>query len=91
MRERPIGFTGADGTFNLTTFVKDDGAPAGDYKVLARWAASSPTTKAEDEDGRGRTPPDRLRGRYFNLEKTPLTATITEGTNKLPPFELSTK
>jgi hypothetical protein len=90
MRERPIGFADADGTFRLTTFVLDDGAPAGEYKVIARWAPNNPTSQNEDP-GRARRPPDRLKGKYFNLEKTPLTATITKGTNELPPLELSSR
>jgi hypothetical protein len=89
MRERPIGFAGPDGTFQLTTFVTNDGAPAGDYKVIARWPANSPSQRPVDPGVRGRIPPDRLRGKYFNLDRTPLTATVIEGDNELPPFELT--
>jgi hypothetical protein len=88
MRERPIGFAGADGSFQLTTFIKDDGAPAGQYKVIAQWAPSNP---GSDRSQRGGGGVDRLRGKYFNLDRTTLTATITEGTNELPPFELNSK
>jgi hypothetical protein len=91
MRERPIGFAGPDGSFQLTTFALNDGAPAGEYKVIARWAANSPNPQGNADDERRRTPPDALRGKYFNLDSTPLTATVTKGTNDLPPFELSSK
>src|SRR4051794_7580676 len=36
-KKRPSGYTDTDGKFQLTTNVKDDGAPAGDYKILAQW------------------------------------------------------
>lgn len=32
--EKPSGFTGDDGTFRLSTFSSNDGAPPGDYKVI---------------------------------------------------------
>jgi hypothetical protein len=87
MRERPIGFAGADGSFQLTTFLKDDGAPAGQYKIIARWAPGS----AGDDPSMPLGGADKLRGKYFNLDRTTLTATIEEGSNELPPFELSSK
>src|SRR4051794_8030140 len=34
-KTRPFGFTDAEGKFELTTVKKGDGAPAGDYKILA--------------------------------------------------------
>jgi hypothetical protein len=86
-RERPFGTTGADGKFTLTTFVKDDGAPVGEYKVLVQWAA--PPKPGGDRD-RDSGSPDRLKGRYMNLEKTPLTAKI-EGTTELAPYDLKTQ
>jgi hypothetical protein len=88
---RPAGKTDSSGSFTLTTIEPGDGAPAGDYKVLAQWPAP---TQASAEDRGGRTPnrgADRLRGRYYNLEKTPLTAKVEEKSNTLPPFELKTK
>jgi hypothetical protein len=46
----------------------------------------------DGRDGRG-TPlgPDRLKNKYYNLDSTPLAATIEEQSNDLPPFELTTK
>jgi hypothetical protein len=90
MRERPLGIAGADGTFLLTTFLKDDGAPAGQYKVIAQWTTNS-TSADPRRAGRGGGGVDRLRGKYFNLDRTPFTATIEEGTNELAPFELSSR
>jgi len=88
---RPAGKTDASGEFNLTTIEEDDGAPAGQYKVLAKWPKPMPVVD-DGRDGRG-TPlgPDRLKNKYYNLDTTPLTATIEEQSNDLPPFELSAK
>jgi hypothetical protein len=79
---RPFGKSDATGAFNLMTFDEGDGAPAGSYKVLVKWPA--PAT-VDPRDGRPGAPgPDRLRGKYYNLDKTPLTATVEEKSNELP-------
>jgi hypothetical protein len=85
LRERPFGNSGPDGKFLVTTFLKDDGIPAGDYKILVKWAVRGP---AFDERSGA---VDRLRGRYMNLENTPLTAKITGDSVELPPFDLKTR
>jgi hypothetical protein len=87
-RHRPFGFTGADGTFELTTLNKADGSPSGDYKVLAQWSAQG---GGDGRDGERTLGPDRLRGRYMNLETTPLTAKIEDGPAELPPFDLKSR
>jgi hypothetical protein len=88
---RPAGKADAAGTFSLTTIETGDGAPAGDYKVLVQWP--TPVQNAnEDRGGRARSRgPDRLKGKYYNLEKTPLTAKVDEKSNTLQPFELKSK
>lgn len=86
--ERPYATAGQDGKFSLTTFVKDDGAPVGEYKVLVQWIG--PPKPGADRD-RGEGSPDRLRGKYMNLENTPLTASITKSTTELPPLELKSQ
>jgi hypothetical protein len=88
---RPAGVTDASGKFNLITFEAGDGAPAGSYKVLVKWPAPS---QGEDRGGRQSSigkGPDRLKGRYYNLESTPLNATVEEQSNELPPFELTSR
>ena len=93
MRERPAGYSGPDGTFQLTTFGTDDGAPAGDYQVMLRWFVANPqSAPAERDDRQARAPtPDRLGGRYANPEQTGLKATIPRGGGEIPPFELKSK
>jgi hypothetical protein len=84
---RPFGFTGNDGKFELTSVEKGDGAPEGQYKVLMQW----PGTSGDARDGGGTMGPDKLKGRYMNLEKSQFTVDVEPGTNDLPPFELKSK
>jgi hypothetical protein len=84
-RLRPVGFTSPDGKFELTTFDRADGAPAGEYKVLFQWPGKSTDTR--DGGGAG---PDRFRGRYNNLDTAQITAKV-DGPTDLPPFELKSK
>lgn len=85
---RPFGITEADGKFQLTSVQKADGAPAGQYKVLMQWPAQS---REPSRDGGVQMGPDRLQGRYMNLEKSQFTVEVKSGTNDLPPFELKSR
>jgi hypothetical protein len=87
---RPFGKADASGTFQLTTVDVNDGAPAGDYKIIAQWPAPPP--QGEVRDGRPPTKgPDRLKGKYYDLDSTPLSAKVEERSNTLPPFDLKSK
>jgi hypothetical protein len=83
-KTRPFGFTASDGKFELTTDKKGDGAAPGEYKVLAQWPAKSSSNSGASRSTGG----DRLQGRYMNLEKSQITATVKEGSNDVRPFEL---
>src|SRR5262245_35812972 len=53
----PVGRVGEDGSFRLTTYENEDGAPPGKYRVTIRWP--------EPRKGEASGPPvDRLKGRY---------------------------
>lgn len=79
----PNATVAEDGSFRLTSFAKNDGAPAGEYAVTVVW---SPTTRV---DGETYEEPDRLKGRYSNPNTSGLQATIKTGKNALPTFELT--
>ena len=72
----------ADGTYELSTYGEDDGAVAGDYLVTINWIEEE---KIDDEVV---TSPDRLGGRYAKPESSGLKATIEEGENEVPRFDL---
>jgi len=73
----PTATVQADGTFTLTTFTKGDGAPAGDYVATVQWFRV-----AKDGSVGGNALPKR----YASPTTSPLSVTIREGTNELPPF-----
>ncbi|WP_166827788.1 hypothetical protein [Thalassoroseus pseudoceratinae] len=74
---KPYTTTGEDGTFQVTTYVTGDGAPAGEYIVTLIWPVNP----------RGPSP-DRLKGRYAKPEQSEIKVTIQEGENNLPKWEL---
>jgi hypothetical protein len=84
---RPTGKTDAEGNFKLHTYVGDDGAPAGDYKVTVAYAGSAETRNLMAKDvstSLGVTLPSK----YADPEKTDLTATVKDGDNTIPAFDL---
>jgi hypothetical protein len=65
----------ADGTFALSTYAANDGAPAGEYAVTVVWW--KPLVDAEGKPG-----PNLLPERYAKPETTPLRATVKAGSNE---------
>ncbi len=78
---RPNAKTAADGTFRLSTYDPQDGAPAGNYAVTLFWFRNNP-----DDDGSA----DRFKGKYGNPAKPFRTVTVTTDGNELPVFEVNT-
>jgi hypothetical protein len=76
----PVGQVGADGSFRLTSYKQDDGAPAGDYTVTVFWGVPS---KGGDDFDRILVP-----ARYISPETSGLTATVADRATELPPFQL---
>jgi hypothetical protein len=71
-----------DGSFELSTYAENDGAAAGDYFVTVNWSDE------QKIDGELVSGPDRLGGRYNKPDASGLKATITEGDNDVPRFDL---
>jgi len=79
----PRGQVREDGTFSLTTYRSDDGAPVGDYKVTVEYRE---LVKQKNGDfSRG---PNLAPKQYGNPKTSPLTVRIAEGENALPPIVL---
>jgi hypothetical protein len=76
---RPFASSGEDGGFRLGTYLKGDGAPAGRYKVTLFWSDRPPRSDPGD---------DLLGGRYADPARSALEVTISEGDNRLGPFEV---
>jgi hypothetical protein len=82
---RPFAITEADGSFRLSTFMSNDGAPTGQYTVLIAWPSYTKNQLGEEEPGA-----DRLGRRYCNLKQPLLKAMVSDTDNVLAPFELKT-
>ena len=79
---RPTARTREDGSFVVGTYSTEDGAPAGDYKVVV---VRFPVIVTASNAVSG---PNNLPPKYANPSTTTLTVTVDPGTNELPPLEL---
>jgi hypothetical protein len=77
----PQGVVGKDGTFRLTTYRHEDGAPPGRYQVTVLWGVPSKGGDGYDK----LLVPDR----YLKPATSGLTATVPAKAVELPPFELT--
>jgi 3',5'-cyclic AMP phosphodiesterase CpdA len=69
-----------DGSFMLTTYTPNDGAPVGDYAVTV-------TLRTPPWDEQGKPGPNQLPAKYSRPQTTELKAKVKEGTNEFT-FEL---
>lgn len=85
----PVGTTKKDGSFTLTTYDMEDGAPEGEYKVALYWPGLAPGQVYNPEDPESRPEgADRFQGRYANPETTPITVTVAKGHAEIPVIDL---
>jgi hypothetical protein len=76
---KPRGTTAADGSFTLTSYDGNDGAPAGEYRVtVEQWLAGRP------DEG----PSNRLNAKLAKPESSGLTASVSTGPTELKPFDV---
>ncbi len=83
---RPRAQAGPDGTFKLTTYDADDGAPVGEYTVTVEWWLSTATRKSVE--GESSPPVNRLPARYARAQTSGLRVRVGETTGQLPAFQL---
>ena len=98
MSETPLGHTGPDGTFVLTTYYTGDGAPAGEYMVAVAKPDQIPVPDEADELAQAKASAKAIKERkgkpgfppvYQVPQKSGLTAIVPARDSELPPFELS--
>jgi hypothetical protein len=80
---RPGGWVEQDGSFQLSTYLSNDGAPAGRYAVTITWP--SPEKQVDGEN----VGPDRLKGKYGDPKTTPLRAQVEAKPNEIEVFQLN--
>jgi major membrane immunogen (membrane-anchored lipoprotein) len=79
---RPSGKVTKDGSFTLTTYDADDGAPAGDYTATIQW------NKLIKQGGDYKAGPDVIPGAYGSPEKSTWKVKVASGPNELPPLDI---
>ena len=80
----PHATTDDQGKFKLMTFVKDDGAPAGEFKVAVAFAVQA----ADDGADQVKKLAFQVPEKYHRKDTTPLKATIKPESNVLEPLAL---
>lgn len=78
----PVGTTGADGRFRLTTHTTGDGAPAGEYVVTVIWT-NHELFGGDCPCGADPTQHDRLCGAYADPATSRLRATVRAQHNEI--------
>ena len=86
---RPLTRVSPDGSFTLTTYETNDGAPAGKYKVTITWVKDSDNGNTAKEDIRPAK--NLVPERYSKVETSGLEVEIKKEPNKLAAFNLETK
>ena len=81
----PSGRVEADGSFRVSTFGHQDGAPPGDYAVTVVWPHVS-QQGGETVEGN-----DRLADRYRDPARPAARFAVREGDNVIPALQLRTR
>lgn len=80
----PFAQTDEEGKFQLNSYISGDGAPTGEFIVTFEWPMRSGTFKTQFEG------PDRLKGKYKDLNKSQIRVNIDKQGKDLGTFELTT-
>jgi tetratricopeptide (TPR) repeat protein len=81
---RPHAVVKDDGSFVLSTYGQEDGAPDGEYRVMVTWFVRTP---GEDYDG-APSPPNNLPAKYGRFDTSGLAVRIEKGKNEIPALQL---
>jgi hypothetical protein len=76
----PRAWTDETGAFSLSTYKKDDGAPAGEYQVSLKWVGSDQPPQ-ESDGPHGSV--DLFEGRFTDPKFSGITLRVSEGSNDL--------
>jgi hypothetical protein len=81
---KPLGYVQEDGTFALTTYTKDDGAPQGEYSVTIQWHQAKSNPFGSRNPG-----PDKLQGRYSDQGRSKIRFQVDpKPENEVPTIRL---
>lgn len=79
----PSGTVKADGTFRITSYEAEDGAPSGEYIATIEWFKLDAA-----EGGRG---PNVLPAKYAGAASSPVKISVGAGPTEVPPIEITDK
>ncbi len=82
---RPAGYVQPDGSFQLTTYDKFDGAPAGTYDVTVEWR------KAVKQDGDTLPGPNVLPKQYSDPKTSKLRVEVASAPTTLDPIDIKSR
>jgi hypothetical protein len=80
---RPSGRVAKDGSFRLTTYEADDGAPTGEYTATVQW---NKLVKKGRDYAAG---PNVVPKAYANPETSAWKIKVAEAPNELPPLRIT--
>lgn len=84
------GATDANGQYSLISNLEPGVAP-GKYKVTVTWPEPPKPGARLSVMEDAKDPPDLLRGKYADPNRTQLSVEITSSTTEIPPLELKTR
>jgi hypothetical protein len=84
-KQRPRAMVDADGTFHVSTYANNDGAPAGEYKVTVSWKGDLTGVTSEQAGDL----PEKAPLTVQEASSSRLRIKVTEAENTLPTWELS--
>jgi hypothetical protein len=84
-KQRPRAIVDTDGTFHVSTYANDDGAPAGDYKVTVSWKGDLTGVTSEQAGDL----PEKAPTTVQEANSTRLRMKVTETENVLPAWDLT--
>ena len=77
------GTVNEDGTFQIDTYAKGDGAPAGEYVATVQWF------KLVNTDGGTGKGPNVIPAKYASATTSPIKVTVGKGPTEIPPVDLT--
>lgn len=81
----PIAIVQADGKFQFSSYAENDGAPEGEYKLLAKWEEGD---GIPNEDPTVPPPKQKLDPSYLDPVRSPWSVVVEKKSNQLTRYEV---